>query len=152
EDRQLALEIGNAIVQTVAEHMPHMSEVERAAAVLLVGSVYPRDLLTPIDQMGFSDPSMLVRTVTLVGRVNDPEHPAFDALLADGSDSLDRLTSSLRQRLIDARAAAQRQAELQAQQGQGRPQQPQQGRPQQNPAAQPPANSGGGLRFDPSSK
>jgi hypothetical protein len=45
--------------------------------------------------------------VTLIARVNNPDHPAFEALLAEGSDRMDTLVLSLRQRLRQAIEAAQ---------------------------------------------
>jgi hypothetical protein len=107
EDRQLATEVTGAILQTVTEQMPLMSEMDRTAAVLLVSSVFPRDFLTPIDSTALEDPSQLVRLVTLIARVNNPDHPAFEALLAEGSDRMDTLVLSLRQRLRQAIEAAQ---------------------------------------------
>lgn len=147
EDRQAANQLTGAIVQTVASRMPRMSEVERAIAVVLVGSVYPRDLLTPIDTVALADPSRLVRVAALISRVNDPDNPAFDAILAEGPDSLDDLVNALRERLRQAAATARQAPQNgQTQPDQRRPNQPQQRPPQQQ------QQPGGGLRFDPSDK
>ncbi len=135
EDRQLATQITSAILQTVAQHMPTMNELDRAAAVLLVASVYPREFLTPIDEAALADPSQLVRLVALAARVNNPDHPAFESLIADGSDDMDALVISLRQRLREAAVAAQRRQES-----------------QQNAPGANPAGQSGGLRFDPTAK
>ncbi len=135
EDRQLATQVTGAILQTVAQHMPTMNELDRAAAVLLVASVYPREFLTPIDEAALNDPSQLVRLVALAARVNNPDHPAFETLLADGSDEMDELVLSLQQRLRVAAEAARRRQEA-----------------QQNAPGANPAGQSGGLRFDPTAK
>jgi hypothetical protein len=134
QDRQLATQITSAILQTVAAQMPLMNELDRAASVLLVSSVYPREFMTPIDELALQDPSQLVRLVTLIARVNDPDHPAFEALVAEGSDAMDTLVFSLRQRLRDAALAAQRREQAQPAPGRA------------------PAGREGDLRFDPSAK
>lgn len=133
QDRELATQITTAILQSTATRMPRLSELERAAAVLLVASVYPRDLLTPIDEAALSDRSILVRTCAVITRVNNPDHPTIAALIEEGSDSLDELMRAFQQRLRVAQAASQRQ-------------QPQQGAPQQGGPDE------RGLRFDPTSK
>jgi hypothetical protein len=133
EDREFATQITTTILQSTATRMPRMSELERAAAVLLVASVYPRDLFTPIDEAALNDRSVLVRTCAVVTRVNNPDHPTIAALIEEGSDTLDELMRAFQERLRIAQAAARRQ-----QQGQSAPAQGQQGDQD--------------LRFDPTAK
>ncbi|MGP1309650.1 MAG: hypothetical protein ACTS27_05580, partial [Phycisphaerales bacterium] len=132
EDRQAATELTAAILETIAGAMPRMNELERAASVVLVSSVYPRNFRTPIDQVALEDESLLVRTVAAVSRVNDAADPVFDSVIEEGPEAIDELMNALRTRL---RIAAEFQAQQQRMQ-----QQQQQRAPQQGP---------GGLRYDP---
>lgn len=138
EDRQAASAVIAAVIESVAARMDTMTELDRAAAVLLVGSIFPRETRTPIDERAFADPAHLVRTAALLARVNNPDDPAFDALKADGSPALDTLVDSMRERM---RAAIASQEALRRQQQQQQQQQQRPGQPQNQ-----------GLRFDPSAK
>lgn len=146
-DRAGANRFASEIVGITAARMMRMSPVERAIAIALVASIYPREATTPIDQVALQDPSELVRASYLLFRSIDPSAPIYDDMTSRGSDQLRLLASTLRERLRVALAAAEqrRQQDQLQQQGPG-------GQPRQTPAPQQPQQGGGqsgGLRFDP---
>ena len=146
-DRQAANQFAAEILAATALRMPRMNAVERANAVILIGSIFPRELVTPIDTIAFQDPSELVRATALLMRVSDPAHPLFDSLEGSSSESMKSLAASMRMRLrVAAEFAERMRQQQQQQQQQQRPGAPQ---PRQQPQAPGAGGGGGGLRFDP---
>lgn len=103
-------EEGKAVLEGLlmgfAQRMAKMSEVERAMTIIVVTGILPRDMITEVDRAAGEDSSRFVRMAYLAERNPPPDHPAYDAALADPDADWSELARLLREEAAERAAAA----------------------------------------------
>ncbi len=92
----------NTMDAAVANRCATMTELERALAMLVVGSAFLRTDTTRLDEVAARDESPVVMLAALASRVPDPENPLYDRALSSGDATVARFATLLRDTLREA--------------------------------------------------